>query len=150
MIWTKDGIPGNIPPNYPDSIYAAESALGNCILLDIGNDIVAFYAHLNPGSIRVKIGDEVKAGDVIGNLGNSGPSTGPHLHFDLRMKIIKPFTAGLNRYYAQSISYVFTIYKSIGTGIDENEDSELEKIIHREKAVYKRMPESNEIIMINQ
>ena len=53
VIRIKGGVPDYIPPNYPDSIYAAETALGNCILLDIGNNIVAFYAHLKPESIRV-------------------------------------------------------------------------------------------------
>ena len=149
VIWTKDSIPDNIPPNYPDSIYAAETALGNCVLLDIGNDIVAFYAHLKPGSIRVVIGDKVKAGDIIGKLGNSGPSTGPHLHFDLRKRIIEPFTNGLNRYYAQSVSYVFNTYELIGTGIDENEDGELEKIEKNKRIVNQKLPESNEIIIIS-
>jgi murein DD-endopeptidase MepM/ murein hydrolase activator NlpD len=40
-----------------------------------------FYAHLQPGSVRVHVGDQVKASDVIGKLGSSGNSTEPHLHF---------------------------------------------------------------------
>lgn len=149
VIWIKDGIPDCIPPNYPDSIYAAETALGNCILLDIGNNIVAFYAHLKPGSLRVKSGDKVKSGDLIGKLGNSGPTTGPHLHFDLRKRIIEPFTSGLNRYYAQSVSYVFSSYELIGSGIDDNEDGEIDKIEKNERLVNQKLPESNEIITIS-
>ena len=41
----------------------------------------AAKAHLQPGSISVKRGDRVKAGQVLGLLGNSGNSTEPHLHF---------------------------------------------------------------------
>lgn len=149
VIWIKDGIPDCIPPNYPDSIYAAETALGNCILLDIGNNIVAFYAHLKPESLRVKLGDKVKAGDKIGKLGNSGPSTGPHLHFDLRERIIEPFTSGLNRYYAQSVSYVFNSYELIGSGIDDIEDGEIDKIEKNKRLVNQKLPESNEIIIIS-
>ena len=42
-----------------------------------------YYAHLN--SINVKLGQEVKRGDVVGILGNSGKSTGPHLHYEIRV-----------------------------------------------------------------
>ena len=118
-------------------------------MLDIGNDKVAFYAHLKPESLRVKLGDKVKAGDIIGKLGNSGPSTGPHLHFDLRKRIIEPFTSGLNRYYAQSVSYVFNSYELIGTGIDDNEDGEVDKIEKNKKLVNQKLPESNEIIILS-
>src|SRR5207249_2295748 len=41
------------------------------------------YAHLQPGSIRVKVGDRVRRGQVVGLVGNSGNSTEPHLHFQL-------------------------------------------------------------------
>ena len=41
----------------------------------------AFYAHLQPGSLKVKLGDKVRRGQVVGLVGNSGNSTEPHLHF---------------------------------------------------------------------
>ncbi len=41
------------------------------------------YAHLQPGSLRVKFGDKVKAGQVLGLVGNTGNSSEPHLHFQL-------------------------------------------------------------------
>ena len=43
--------------------------------------IYLLNAHLRPHSATVKVGDRVKAGEAIGRLGNSGNSTGPHLHF---------------------------------------------------------------------
>jgi len=61
---------------------ALEDASGNHIALDLGNGAYAFYEHLKQGSIRVKVGDRVKRGQVIAALGNTGSSSsGPHLHF---------------------------------------------------------------------
>lgn len=59
-----------------------EDASGNHVVLDLGQGRYAFYEHLKSGSIKVRAGDRVGAGDVIGALGNSGSSSaGPHLHF---------------------------------------------------------------------
>lgn len=52
---------------------------GNMIYLDHGQGIISLYAHLS--KISVKPGDLVKQGDIIGNLGQTGRVTGPHLHF---------------------------------------------------------------------
>jgi murein DD-endopeptidase len=80
----KDGIPENVPgPNSRAVPITLETIGGNHVLLDLGNGIFAFYAHLQPGSIRVHIGDKVKEGQVLGLVGNSGNSTEPHLHFDI-------------------------------------------------------------------
>ena len=52
-------------------------------MLDLGGGRFAFYAHLQPGSLRVKTGDKVRGGQVLGLVGNSGNSTEPHLHFHI-------------------------------------------------------------------
>ena len=65
-------------PNHP-----LEDATGNYVAIDIGNGRVAFFEHLKPGSVRVQTGDRVRQGQVIGALGFTGHSTGPHLHFHL-------------------------------------------------------------------
>jgi hypothetical protein len=54
---------------------------GNYVMIDHGKNEYSLYAHLQPGSVRVHVGDQVKSGDVIGKLGSSGNSTEPHLHF---------------------------------------------------------------------
>lgn len=56
---------------------------GNAVIIDHGNGEYSLYAHLKPGSIPVKVGDHVKAGDRIGALGASGNVTEPHLHFQV-------------------------------------------------------------------
>ena len=43
----------------------------------------AAYAHLRPGTLKVKVGDTVHAGDVLAHLGNTGNSSEPHLHFQV-------------------------------------------------------------------
>jgi len=52
---------------------------GNSIYIDHGMNLFSQYAHLS--KLLVKTGDEVKAGDIIGEVGSTGFSTGPHLHF---------------------------------------------------------------------
>lgn len=54
---------------------------GNYVLIDHGNREYALYAHLQPRSVRVRSGDAVAAGALLGLLGSSGNSTEPHLHF---------------------------------------------------------------------
>jgi murein DD-endopeptidase len=81
---TKDGIPENVPGRDSRAVpITLETIGGNHVILDLGNGIFAFYAHLQPGSVRVHVGDKVKEGQVLGLVGNSGNSTEPHLHFDI-------------------------------------------------------------------
>jgi murein DD-endopeptidase len=54
---------------------------GNYVVLRLKDGRYVFYEHLKPGSIHVKVGKTVARGDVIGSLGFTGESTGPHLHF---------------------------------------------------------------------
>ena len=56
---------------------------GRVIVLDHGNGFSTLYAHLN--KIRVKYGDVVRQGQRIGDIGSTGMSTGPHLHFEMRV-----------------------------------------------------------------
>ncbi|MEU5880655.1 M23 family metallopeptidase [Spirillospora sp. NPDC047279] len=56
---------------------------GNHLIIDLGDGTYAAFAHLRRGSLRVKPGDRVRAGDHIADVGNSGNSSEPHLHFHL-------------------------------------------------------------------
>ncbi len=59
------------------------TAGGNHIVVRIGKGRWAFYAHMQPGSMRVRKGDRVRQGQVLGLLGNTGNTDGPHLHFHI-------------------------------------------------------------------
>ena len=80
----KDGIAENIPGPASRAVpMTLETIGGNHVILDLGRGRYAFYAHLQPGSLKVKLGDKVRRGQVVGQVGNSGNSTEPHLHFHL-------------------------------------------------------------------
>ncbi|WP_326659694.1 M23 family metallopeptidase [Streptomyces sp. NBC_00385] len=57
--------------------------VGNHLVLDLGDGTYAMYAHLRSGSLRVRVGEEVRAGQMLAECGNSGNSTEPHVHFQL-------------------------------------------------------------------
>jgi pimeloyl-ACP methyl ester carboxylesterase len=60
-----------------------ENAGGNRVVLDLGEGRFAIYAHLQAGSVAVHPGDRVRRGQHIANVGSSGTSGGPHLHFQV-------------------------------------------------------------------
>jgi murein DD-endopeptidase MepM/ murein hydrolase activator NlpD len=83
----RDGFPENVPTpsgdeNMPIPL-TRESGAGNQLSIRIKDSVYAQYAHLAPGSIRVRLGDRVRRGQVIGQVGNAGNSKNPHLHFEL-------------------------------------------------------------------
>ncbi len=81
----KDGFPDNIPGQINIKI-TRETICGNYLVLDIGGGVNAVYAHFIPDSFKVEVGEKIEKGQLIGYLGNSGNSDGPHLHFHLETK----------------------------------------------------------------
>lgn len=80
----KDGIPENTPDETVRAVpITLETVSGNRVILDLGGGVYAMYAHLQPGSLRVSTGNHIKAGQVLGLVGNTGNSSEPHLHFQL-------------------------------------------------------------------
>ncbi|MCL1874403.1 MAG: M23 family metallopeptidase, partial [Clostridiales bacterium] len=74
-------------------IYAAESGkvifasysggYGNLVKIDHGDGLHTWYAHMSKFS--VKVGDSVSKGQQVGAIGTTGRTTGPHLHFEVRI-----------------------------------------------------------------
>ncbi|MFC8627835.1 M23 family metallopeptidase [Streptomyces anulatus] len=65
------------------SFVGVRRIFGNHVILDLGGGTYAAYAHVQRGSLQVKAGDTVRAGQRLGRVGNSGNTTEPHLHFQL-------------------------------------------------------------------
>jgi len=75
-------LPNEVPganPAHP----TAEKAAGNHVIVDVGGGRYILYAHLAPYSPAVHAGDFIQRGYVLGKLGNSGNTDGPHLHFQV-------------------------------------------------------------------
>ncbi len=65
------------------SFAGVRSGYGNCIEIDHGNGLMTRYAHMS--GYRARAGQKVAAGQVVGLIGSTGRSTGPHLHFEVRI-----------------------------------------------------------------
>ena len=80
-----------------------EGSLGVHMVIDHminGRLVSSVYAHMIHGSMRFKVGDVVKVGQVIGKTGNTGMSTGPHLHFEIRL-------GGLNGLHVDPLAWLY-------------------------------------------
>jgi hypothetical protein len=71
-------------PDNPVGEFHPTSELGNHLVIEHRPREYSLLAHLRQGSLNVSVGDAVRAGDAIAQCGNSGRTTAPHLHYDLR------------------------------------------------------------------
>jgi hypothetical protein len=110
VVGLQDGLPEQIPGKLPEDA-TIQMAGGNYVVIDIGNGRFAFYAHMQPGSLKVKKGDAVKQGQVLGLLGNTGNTDTPHLHFHVM--------DGPSALLANGLPYVFTSFTGQGRITDE-------------------------------
>ncbi len=98
VIASRNDLPDQVPGKLPDGL-PLDEADGNFVVLDVGGDAYALYAHMVPGSARVRAGDRVRRGDQLGIVGNSGNSQAPHLHFQMM--------DGPSGFASNGIPYVF-------------------------------------------
>jgi hypothetical protein len=82
VVASLDDLENQTPGSLPDpSTINLKNIDGNYVVVDHGDGLYSFYAHLQPGSVAVEVGDEIRAGDRLGLLGNTGNTSAPHLHF---------------------------------------------------------------------
>src|SRR5215471_18116529 len=106
VVLVRDGKP-DTTPNKAMTPKTLSDFGGNQVILEVAPKVFAVYGHLQPGSLRVKVGDSVKVGSPLAKIGNTGPSFGPHLHFGL-----------LNRpdlFTGRSLPFVIDSYTLAGT-----------------------------------
>jgi hypothetical protein len=121
-----DGVVVGLRDGLPDQVPTVEPPLGKLPLADFaGNHIIerfayaghtyyALYAHMKPGSVRghVQLGEHVRVGQQVGQLGNSGNSSAPHLHFQV---MDRPTALA-----SQGIPYAFDRFFLRGRAASEN------------------------------
>jgi hypothetical protein len=87
VTYARNDVPDNPRPG--TITYMAEhdpimAFLGNSVIIAHGNAEYSVMMHMQRGSVTVRVGDRVTAGQVVGKLGNSGDTFGPHLHYQLQ------------------------------------------------------------------
>jgi len=119
VVKIKDGIPDNKPGHVGAEALnlSLETIAGNTLSLDLGHGQYAHYMHLQPGSLRVKVGQRVRRGEAMALVGNSGSSFEPHLHFEVTTSPITIVGEGL--------PYLLDDYEAVVNGVAERRQREL-------------------------
>ena len=94
-----DGEPDNRSFNPAELATRETAGGGNYVVIDHLNGEYSWFGHLKQGSVRVKIGQQVKQGEIIGQMGASGDSLFPHLHYELRTGVGAKQVEGLPSYF---------------------------------------------------
>lgn len=102
VVSVRDGLPEQVPGRDPTGLPLDQYA-GNHIVQDLGDGNYALYAHIKTGTVKVKPGDRLTAGQVIGSVGNTGNTSAPHLHFHVM--------DGPDPLHANGLPFVFSKFR---------------------------------------
>lgn len=150
VLAVTDGIVASVRNDFHESNtldqhpkYSAGQATGNYVSLDIGNGNFVFYEHLKPNSIKVEPGEKVSKGDVIGAIGFTGQTTGPHLHLHLANR-----NSPLG---AEGLPFVFEQFAPVGSYKKfENFGKKKWTSTVINDTVYNERPAPNTVLIFNQ
>jgi hypothetical protein len=104
VVEALDRFPDQRPPDNPTPPTFVDLP-GNHVTLRVGPGSYLIYAHMKPGSVRVRVGERVRRGQVLGQLGNSGNSATPHLH--LQAQTTRSFAS-------DGLPFVFRRFRFLG------------------------------------
>jgi hypothetical protein len=119
VVAVKEGHPDTLPQS---NLTSFNSNPGNYIILELGRGLYAFYSHLKPDSIQVKVGQKIDEGQVLAQIGNSGASNEPGLHFHIADK--SSFLSG------NGLPFTFTefwVYPSQAVQMEDNIEYKLKE-----------------------
>ena len=83
VVYVRTGCPESALFSPKSSVRECGSGWGNHVVVHHGGTTYTRYAHLSDGEVFVEVGDQLRRGDVLGLMGNSGRSETRHLHFEL-------------------------------------------------------------------
>ena len=71
-------------PDNPLGVKDPTNAMGNHVIIEVTTNCFVYLAHFQKGSVQVKVGQQIRAGETLGKCGNSGNSDGPHIHLHVQ------------------------------------------------------------------
>lgn len=83
VVAAQDGLPNNTEIPHPTNLASIGETVGNHVIVQISEGTYVLYAHMDRGSVAVRVGDRVTRDQQLGLIGSSGISTTPHLHFQI-------------------------------------------------------------------
>jgi hypothetical protein len=106
VVAARNDIPETTSAPGPPPVPPITETVGNDVILRVAPGVFLLHGHMQPGSVRVRVGQRVKRGDILGLIGSSGNSTTPHLHFQV---LTRP-----TFFPADSTPFVFDRFELVG------------------------------------
>jgi hypothetical protein len=139
VVFVRDGLPEETPNQPPVHVKQPLDFAGNQVVVRIRPGVFATYAHLQPGSIEVGVGEQVRTGQRLGRLGSSGNSNAPHLHFGL--------SDGPNILTSNSLPLVIDRYRFVGVVTPESTPTDI-RIVPAPRHEHETHPLINSVIYL--
>ena len=117
VVSAVDGIPDNRPQGTLSPLPPIGETFGNHVVLRARPGVFLVYGHMRDGSVRVRAGQRVRLGQVLGELGNSGNSSTPHLHFQVMTRA--------TTFPAETVPFAFAGFRLLGRVTERVFDEEL-------------------------